>query len=110
MVIISLSSRASLIAALMLSSAAGAQAGTQDGPVPVTVESRPNPVARIELSVPRVKLLAGEAVALQFSAFDVADQPLANPRLTFRVTPAAVAKVSRGVLTASKAGTAQVVA
>jgi hypothetical protein len=104
MVIISLSSRASLIAAFMLSSAAAAQAGT------VTVEARPNPVARIELSVPRVKLLAGEAVALQFTAFDVSDQPLTNPRLTFRVTPAAVAKVSRGMLTASKAGTAQVVA
>jgi hypothetical protein len=110
MVIISLSRRASLIAALILSSAAGAQAGPQDGPVPVTVEARPNPVARIELSVPRVKLLAGDAVALQVTAFDVADQPLANPRLTFRVTPAAVAKVARGVLTARKAGTAQVVA
>lgn len=104
MVISSLSRRAPLIAALMLSSAAGAQAGT------VTVEARPNPVARIELSVPRVKLLAGEAVALQVTAFNVSDQPLANPRLTFRVTPAAVAKVARGVLTASKAGTAQVVA
>jgi hypothetical protein len=104
MVIITLSRRASLIAALMLSSAAGAQAGT------VTVEARPNPVARIELSVPRAKLLSGQAVALQVTAFNVSDQPLANPRLTFRVTPAAMAKVARGVLTASKAGTAQVVA
>jgi hypothetical protein len=104
MVIISLSNRASWITALLLSSAAGAQSGT------VTLQARPNPVARIELSVPQLKLLAGDAVPLQVTAFDVADQPLANPRLSFRVTPAVVAKVSRGVLTARKAGTAQVVA
>jgi hypothetical protein len=75
------------------------------------IAARPRiPVASVELTAPKAKLLAGETMALQARALDAAGQPIASAKLKFIVTPPTVAKVSRGVLTAKKGGTAQVVA
>jgi Domain of unknown function (DUF4382) len=111
MVFISISRRVAPVAALILWCAAGARAAAPAAPSAFVTAARPNPIARITLSAPREKLMAGESMTLQFAAFDAADQPIVNPRLSFRVTPPFVAKVTgRGVLTARKAGTATIVA
>jgi hypothetical protein len=76
-----------------------------------TVAARLPAVARIELAPPaKEKLLAGEALPLQATAYDAAGNVLPTARLGFKVTPPTLGKVTRGVFTARTAGTATVVA
>jgi len=78
---------------------------------PVQVAARGPAVARIDLAAPeRSKLLSGESIALQATAFDAAGNALPSAKLSFRVTPAITGKVTRGVFTAKRGGTAQIVA
>lgn len=112
MVHFSISRRCAVLTAWAVAAVAAGRVAPVAQAQTAEIAARRGPVvARIELAPPaKEKLLVGETMPLQVTAYDEANQPIARPRIAFRVTPPAVARVVRGSLVPMHAGEAEIVA